>query len=365
MTTNNDGLTLGLDTMPGSEMALQRVYAWFESAIIDRPPVRFAAHNAFVEEAHAAYPSGNIRDRWFDAEFQVDTFVKSLEGKTFVGETFPVFWPNLGPEIYSAFFGSVLEYGENTSWSIPLVNDWDDIADLKLDLQNEYGRKIDELTQIALERCAGQYMVGYTDIHPGVDCVAAWRDPQQLCFDMIENPEHVHTLNDIAINAFETVYDHYDAMLKAHNQLSVTWLGVPTAGRMHVPSCDFASLISPQMFEEFCLPVLQHEVKTMTHNVFHVDGRGVAKDIDMILSVPEVHAIQWVQGVGDDYPIMPWVPFIKRVQPRAPLIIDLNKTDLDDFMAAVEPEGIFLWLAVDDPDEQQSILKRVERWGKP
>ncbi len=362
--TIENGWTLELETMPGFDMAMQRVDAWFNRAIIDRAPVRFMAHNAFVEAAQAAYPSVNVRDRWFDAEFQVDTFEKSIKGKVFQGETFPVFWPNLGPEIYAAFYGSTLEYGDVTSWSVPLVKDWDDIDRLTLNLHNEYARKLDELTALALERCPGQFMVGYTDMHPGIDCVAAWRDPQQLCLDMLENPDQVKRLAGIAIHDFETIYDHYDNMLKAHRQLSVSWMGIPSFGRMHIPSCDFSSLISPKMFEEFCLPILQREVKTMTHNVFHVDGRGVARHIDMILSVPEVHAIQWVQGVGDDYPIMQWVPFIKEIQQRAPLVIDLDKADLDDFMAAVEPEGIFLWLAVDDEEEQRDILKRVERWRK-
>ena len=48
-------------------------------------------------------------------------------------------------------------------------------------------KKIEELTLYALEVCAGKFLVGYTDLHPGLDCVAAWRDPQQLCFDMIDN----------------------------------------------------------------------------------------------------------------------------------------------------------------------------------
>lgn len=351
-----------LENMPGFMESMQRVYAWYEGEIIDRAPVRFAAHNAFVEEASASYPSDNIKDRWFDAEFQVETFLKSIAGRRFHAETFPIFWPNLGPEIYSAFYGSPLEYGDVTSWSEPIIKDWDQLADLKLDMQHETFLKIEELTRHALERCPGKALVGYTDIHPGVDCAAAWRDPQQLCFDMIEAPEKVEELIAIALSGFETVYNHFDEMLKAHQQLSVSWLGIPSFGRMHIPSCDFASLISPDMFERFCLPVLQQEVKTMDHNVFHVDGRGVAKDIDMILDVPEVHAIQWVQGVGDDQAIMPWVPFIKKVQARVPIIVDLNKNELDDFMDAVEPEGIFLWIAADNEEEELALLKKVERW---
>jgi hypothetical protein len=78
----------------------------------------------------------------------------------------------------------------------------------------------------------------------------------------------------------------------------------------------------------------------MTHNIFHVDGKRVARNIDMILDVPEVQAIQWVQGVGDDLPIMQWTPFIKEIQSRAPVIVDLNKNELDAFMDEMSPEGI-------------------------
>ncbi len=352
-----------LENMPGVDMALKRVYAWFEGEVIDRPPIRFMAHNAFVEEASAAYPSDNIEDRWFDAEFQVETYLKSIEGRTFYGETFPVFWPNLGPEVYAAFYGSDLIYGDVTSWSEPLVHKWDDVVRLKLDMHNAYFAKLEELTRYALERCPGKALVGYTDLHPGVDCVAAWRDPQQLCLDMIDAPERVEQLIELAIGDFETIYDHFDSMLKAHKQLSVSWMGIPSFGRMHIPSCDFSTMISPQFFDRFCLPVLEREVRTMTHNIFHVDGRGVARHIDRILDVPEVHAIQWVQGVGDDLPIMQWVPFIKQVQAKAPIIVDLHKSELDAFMEAVAPEGIFLWVAADDEAEELELLKRVKKWA--
>lgn len=362
-TTQQTWWAVELEGMPDFEAAMKRVYAWFEGAIIDRPPIRFMAHNAFVEQANQAYPSDNLKDRWFDAEFQVETFLKSIAGQRFYGETFPVFWPNLGPEVYAAFYGATLEYGEVTSWSVPSVRTWDDMARLKLDMSNEYFAKLDEMTQLAIERLRGKALVGYTDLHPGVDCAAAWRDPQQLCIDLIESPEQARQLIHIAIDDFERIYDHFDAMLKAAGQLSVSWMGVPSFGRMHIPSCDFSALISPRLFEEFCLPVLQREVRTITHNIFHVDGKGVARHLDMILSVPEVHAIQWVQGVGDDQPIMQWVPLIKRIQAQRPVIVDLSRHELDDFMAAVEPEGIFLWVAADTEEEQQDLLRRVARWG--
>ncbi len=73
---------------------------------------------------------------------------------------------------------------------------------LKFDMNKYISKRSKSLTAIALERCKGKYLVGYTDIHPGLDCVAAWRDPQQLCFDMIDSPEEVKHLAELIHRRF-------------------------------------------------------------------------------------------------------------------------------------------------------------------
>jgi hypothetical protein len=366
MYTETGWRTIEIEGMPQFDMAMKRVYAWFENEIIDRPPIRFQAHNAFLASASEDIARLSWKEKeawWFDVETQVDLYLKSIEGRRFYGETFPVYFPNLGPDVYAAFYGAELKFGETTSWSEPIVREWEDIETLEFDWNNVYFRKLEELTQCALERCNNKALVGYTDLHPGLDCVAAWRDPQQLCLDMIDTPEKVEQLAELAIADFEMIYDHFDSMLKDAGQPSVSWMGIPSFGRMHIPSCDFSALISPSFFERFGFPVLKKEVKTMTHNVFHVDGNGVANHLDAILSVPEVHAIQWVQGVGDDYPIMQWVPFIKDLQARdIPVVVDLSKEDLDDFIAVMNPKGLFLWVATESEDEEQTLLQQIEKW---
>lgn len=356
-----------LETMPAAEQALARVEAWFANEVLDRPPVRFTPHNAFVESAReevAALSPEQRKAWWFDVETQIALFEDAIAGRTFHGETFPVYWPNLGPEVYAAFYGAQLVYGDVTSWSTPLLQELGDIERLQLDMENEYFQTLDAMTRMALERCPGRYLVGYTDLHPGLDCLAAWRDPQQLCLDMMDHPELVERLAHMAIADFETIYDHFDNLLKEHGQLSVSWMGIPSRGRMHIPSCDFSSMISPAFFRRFALPVLEREVQTMTHNIFHMDGRGVARHLDAILSVPEVHAIQWVQGVGDDLPIMQWVPFIKELQARqAPVVVDLALDELESFIDVMEPEGLFLCIASENETQELAIIKRLLHWS--
>jgi hypothetical protein len=364
----DDRPAVEIEGMPQFEMAMRRVYAWFENEIIDRPPVRFMAHNAFLDAAKQDIAELSWQEKrayWLNIELQVEQYIKSIEGKRFHAETFPVFFPNLGPDIYAAFYGAELIFGDVTSWSVPMVKDWSQLDSISLDMNNPYFKQIEQLTRHALERCPGQFLVGYTDLHPGLDCAAAWRDPLQLCFDIVDQPDQVKRLVELAIQDFECIYNYFDSLLKEAGQLSVSWMGIPSYGRMHIPSCDFAAMISPASFKEIAYPVLQREVKTMTHNIFHLDGKGLARHLDLILSVPEVHAIQWVQGVGDDYPIMQWVPFIRDIQRKGfPVIVDLHPEDLDDFIDAIDPRGIFLWIATNNEEEELGILKRIRSWSK-
>jgi hypothetical protein len=362
--TRDDWWQVELQGKPDFDRAMRRIYAWYQQEMIDRAPIRFTAHNADFAAPHlvAGRDWPDLKARWFDAEFQVDFFIESIRGRTFHAETFPVFWPNLGPEIFVAFHGSELIFQETTSYSIPAVNDWEDMATIRFDTQNAYFRQIEAMTRLALEKCTGRFLVGYTDLHGGMDCAAAWRDPQRLCVDLIQSPEYVKRLVALATENFQKVFDHFDAMLKAHRQLSVTWMGVPSFGKMHIPSCDFAAMISRRHFEEFCLPVLVDEVKPLKHNVFHLDGKGVARHLDSILAVPEINAIQWVQGMGSDAPILQWLPLIRRIQAAGKsVLVDLQLAELEEFIENMDPKGLMLCIDADE-EIQPEVIKRVEKW---
>ncbi len=353
-----------LSTKPDFAQAMQRIDAWFSQAVIDRPPIRFAAHNA---EYHAArvlqgrrWP--DLKSRWFDAEFQVEFFIESIKGETFLAETFPVFWPNLGPEVYSAFYGGDLIFEETTSYYVANLKNWHDVDRLQFDMQNPYFKKLEEMTYLALQACEDKFLVGYSDLHPGVDCAAAWRDPQQFCMDLLLHPKEAKALIEKASADFIKIFDHFDKILKDHGQLSVTWMGIPSFGKLHIPSCDFSSLLSTQLYVEFCLPVTLAEITHMTHNIFHIDGKQVAKNLDYWLELPEIQAFQYVQGVGDDQPIMQWLPQLKKIQNAGKsLVIDLQLHELEPFMQEMKREGILLCLAA-APELQPEIIKRVEKW---
>lgn len=364
MKTNNQRWTLELEKKPDFDVCMDRIYAWYNQEIIDRVPIRFSAHNAEYSDSMvlSGHSWNNLKERWWNVDYQIDLFESKLNHSTFNAETFPVFWPNLGPEVFTAFYGAELEYKEVTAYSIPSIKSWEQLDNIQLDYNSPYFRKLEEMTHAALNRCKGKYMVGYTDIHAGIDCAAAFRDPQQLCLDIMMEPEQVIKLVDISSRDFQAVYNHFDSILKSHNQLSVTWMGIPSFGKIHIPGCDFASMLSPEDFDTFVLPSIKNEIAPMTHNVFHVDGKNVARHLDKLLELPEINAIQWVQGMGLDMPIMQWVPLIKKVQAAGKsLVIDLKVSELESFMNEISPKGILLCIDT-DTDTQHDIIKRVQKW---
>ena len=342
----------------------ERIEAWFHQDIIDRAPIRFHRHNTEYETVLSDSKHASLKERWMDAEFQAESFLNSVRKQRFLGETFPVYMPNLGPNFFAAVHGAELEFGETTSWCKPIVNDESDIEKIKFSRENPYYKKMHELTRAALDICKGEFFVGYTDIHPGMDCAAAWRGSEKLCLDMMLNPNLVKKLMLLAEEHFLEVYDEFDTLLKACDQPSVTWINTPIPdGRLHVPCNDFSFMISPEQFDEFAMSMLRNEIKTMTHNIFHVDGIGVANHIDSILSVNNINCIQWVQGMGDDFPIMQHLPFIKYVQSKGvSIIVDLNLSDLDRFMQEVRPRGIFLWIATQSVEQEREILRKLLKW---
>lgn len=355
--------SLELECKPDFARCMARIEAWYEQQIIDRPPVRFTRHNAEFEQVDAAWRPAwrGQKDRWFDVTYQMERFLTTVQGKRFHGETFPIYWPNLGPNVFAALYGCPLVFGEVTSWAEPILSDYSTRP--RLDWDSQYLHTLEELTRAALALAPGKFLVGYTDLHPGIDWLAAVRGAEPLCLDLIDRPEQVTAMLPGVTADFLQLYDRFDALLKAHGQPSVTWMAIPSFGRMHIPSCDFASMISPRQFERFVLPALYEEVQRMSHNIFHVDGKGVARHLDLILQLPNLQAIQWVQGMGADLPILQWVGLIRRIQAAGKsVVVDLRRAELEDFIAAVRPEGILLCLESIDEEDEQAVLARLERW---
>lgn len=353
---------------PDYEDVLRRFEAWWNCAIIDRPLVSLPVGKPDGErltlpgKTHAT-----VRDRWMDTGYIVQCAETHMANTWFLADSLPVVWPNLGPEVFSAFYGCEMDYGERTAWSKPILHDLSDesIAKLKLDTGNFYYRKVLEMTDALIAAGKGRFIVGYTDLHGGGDAVAAFRDPQELLIDTIENPAAIRRVCDLIAPDFLEVYDLYHRRLSAAGMPSTTWCHVVGKGRVHIPSNDFSCMISDQAFEELFLDGIVRECRHMDRNLYHLDGPQALRYLDRLLDIPEIQAIQWVPGAGRDY----WADQIgvyQRIQARkkALQITSIPAADLPRLFTVLAPEGV--WISsvsgINSRQEAEAVLKLISGW---
>ncbi len=345
------------------EQRLARHDAFWDCAIIDRPLVVMSIHQSNPDyPAPAAKEHASFRDRWLDCEYRAEQMLHNLMNRLHLGDALPYAMPNLGPEVFSAYFGMEMEYGERTSWSIPCIEDWNNINHVRFSKDNFYWKKTLELTDAFLALGEGRFYTGYTDIHPGGDCLTAFRDPLNLNIDMIENLDHVKKLREYVDEVFVEVFNFFMDYLQDRRQAIATWAGPVSSRRWHVPSNDFSCMISREMFDEAFLPGIALECRNAEASIYHLDGPGALKHLDSLLEIPELNAIQWVYGAGNGR-ATDWLDVYRKCQAAGKGIqLHVGVDELDTIIAELRPEGAWLGVGVDSVDDAEEVLRRVSRW---
>jgi hypothetical protein len=355
---------------PDFEEVRKRFEAWWNCAVVDRPLVSIAFPRP-EDERHTPPRKhhASLRDRWMDTEYVVACEEVRLWNTVAFADSLPIAWPNLGPEVFSAFYGCELVFGENTSWSQPILPDGYEASGPfpRLDTSNVYYRKILEMTDALIEAGRGRFIVGTTDLHGGGDALAALRDPQALLLDTLERPDAIRTLCDRITTDFLSVYDLYHRKLSAAGMPSTTWMPALCQGRLHVPSNDFSCMISEAAFEDLFLPGIVRECRHMDRCIYHLDGPGALRYLDRLLDLPEIHAIQWVPGAGQDH-WAEWIDVYRRIQARrkALQILSVPAGELDALFGALSPEGVWIGevSGVTHRQEAGEVLARISGWTR-
>ncbi len=354
-----------LEFIPDLDQTMQRMQAFWECSVLDRPVIQMAVEKptgeriSLPESRHAT-----AAERWLDVEYQSQLANNQLFNRYFLGDSLPVVFPNLGPEILASFYGCPLHFGDyDTSWSEPILKDWDEAGKIALDWGNFYLLRLVELTDAMLELARGRYIVGMPDWHPGGDLVAALRNPQDLSIDLIEKPEQVKALLERLQPDYFKVYDLWYEKLSQSGQPITSWLELASCSKYYIPSNDFSALISVKMYREFFLPGIIDECRFLDRSIYHLDGPGALRHLDAILEIPELDAVQWVPGAGREG-FANWVHIYRKIQAAGKgIIVYCELSDLDLVMQTLSPRGLSLSIdGVTCPETGRRVLAEMEKW---
>ena len=360
-------MTLSLSSKPDYEQSLQRIEAFWLGELLDRPVVQFHLDKPLEEQMPLPLSHHSTSgERWLDTQYQVELALANCRNQDYLGDTLPVFWPNLGPEIFSTLYGCPMHFGDyGTSWTDPILSDWSQAARITLDWNHPYLQKLHEMADALIEAGKGLFITGMTDWHAGGDAIAAFRDPLNLAVDMIEHLPEVNQMLARLESDYYKLYEIFYEKLRVAGLPITSWLTLAHDGRYYIPSNDFSIMVSRRMFDEVFLPGIQRECQYYERSIYHLDGPGALRHLDSLLAIPELNAIQYVYGAGNEG-IHRWMWVYKKIQKAGKGIqVICHMDEIPLVIQNLDPHGLFLSVeGVPDRDSAQALLRELERWRR-
>lgn len=331
----------------------------------DRPLLSITA-----PKENAALPPvskhATLKEKWMDTEFVLERANWQMQNTCYLGEAFPAFNPDLGPDFFAACYGTELEFGETTSWAKPWITDEgvEKNPEFFLDRKNEYYRKMMELTKEAVEDGKDKYLVGITDLHPGGDALVSMRGPQNLCYDTFDVPEFLKEGVKKLLPGFESIYEELYRLTTKYQAGSTCWMGIWHPKRWYPVSCDFSCMISTDMFEELLLGEIEEEVNYLDASMYHLDGPDALKHLNRILQIPQLGGVQWVYGAGNPT-ASHWIPELKKIQQAGKCVqVNVMPEELEIMLQELDPEGMMYMIEARTEEEGRELLRIAERWKR-
>lgn len=315
-----------------------------------RPAPKISMHNftaSYGLDTHAA----DIVDVW-DYE---------LSSQRFLGDAFPSVCLNFGPGSLAVYLGATLEAREETVWfHPPSAKPIEDLT-LALDYHNKWLTRAKDIAKAAMERWQGVVQVGMADLGGSLDVLSTFRPSENLLMDLCLNPYHVHRLLEQVHSTWFQAFGEIDSVLRRANPGYTAWQAIFSKDPYYILQCDFAYMISPEMFDEFVKPWLMRSCEQLTNSFYHLDGVGQLAHLDSLLSIPELKGIQWVPGEGKPS----WITWPdvyhrirdagKRIQVWGPM------EDVDRLITELgSGEGIVAFITV-DKSEEYAVQKFLDR----
>ena len=218
-----------------------------------------------------------------------------------------------------------------------------------------------ELCRKAGERGQGKFLVGAIDLHSNLDWLAAIRGPEQICMDLLDQPDKVREAMACVRKLYGEVYQALYEAAGMAGRGTCGWLPYYCQGRFATTQCDFCLLLSPGQFREFVLPALGEESDSLDHSVYHYDGRGALRHFDAITGIKSLDGIQWVPSAGDK-PMLEWIDLLKRFQATGKnVFVSCSAEDVKIFHRELKPNLVFYSAWAHSQREADDLLTWLER----
>ncbi len=334
-------------------------YSKWWSCELERPLIHMTVSGCESDRPKSELPHLNFFSH-YDLSIPVDKIVDAVDydltTKRFLADSFPTRWLNFGPGVMATFTGADLMNTTDSSWFRPRSRF--EIKDLKIkfDPTSVWYRRIADLAKCMMDRWQGQVQVGMTDLGGSLDVVSTFRPNEALLLDLYDYPDEVKRVLWETHECWFQSFEALNSILQPRNPGYTAWTAIFSQEPYYMLQCDFAYMISPQMFDEFVKPELAASCRRLKNAFYHLDGVGQLPHLDSLLSIPELKGVQWIPGAGKP-DCSEWPEVYRKIRKAGKLIQIYGTLDTLDRVAGHlgSGRGIILFASVDRKDEKKTI----------
>ncbi|MBM4029606.1 MAG: hypothetical protein FJ280_30040, partial [Planctomycetes bacterium] len=295
----------------------KRYTHWWANELYDRALVQVTQPKEGVQRGE--WPGGAVtpESRWLNIEYMIWRMEETIRTTYYGGETLPNFF-HAWAVGHALLMGCEPRIGDGTGtvWVDPLPAAADGYPPIRFLREGHWWQWMRDSTLRAAQASRGRYWVMPMWGNNAGDTLAMVRGNNELMMDIAEDPTWVRQaarqVSDILIEVYATLWPLVGERVTGIEG-SINYCNTWSPGRTMGFDCDLSCMISPRQFEDLFLPPLIETMRTVDHRFYHLDGAVALHHLGLLLSVPEIQAIQWVPGTGREE-ILQWVPVIRRIQ---------------------------------------------------
>ena len=307
---------MNLNYCPNWEQTKERFTAWWKQEKIGTPLLRVVAEGKPADELLPVEAFQNVREKYLNAEKITRNYENYCRTHWFLEDAYPSVSLDLGPGSMALYLGAEPLFTEDTLWFEGKIKDLSEWSELSFDPNNHWWKTHLEMIKTAQRLSGGNFLVNIPDIVENFDILSGLRGSQNLCYDLMDDPDLIGRLINQVDGLYHKYYDAmYDIVKGEDGSSQFTAFMVWGPGRTAKIQCDFCALISPDQFREYALPSLQKQCAWLDNSIYHLDGPDAVKHVPALMEIKELTALQWTCGAGQpDGGNERWIPIYDQVR---------------------------------------------------
>ena len=286
----------------------------------------------------------DLESYWMDTESTMNRVLETMDSTTYFGQALPYHYIDFGASAMACALGAKVEYvDKETIWAHPCFDSIDQIMNIELNTDSFFYKKIIDLTTQSAASSNNHHFVAPFALGAPGDTLANLYGTENLLIDMISQPEKVHLAMDHLKNIWIESFQEIQKIIKsANNEGGIGWAGIWAPGTTFPLQEDFSYMISPEMFDTFCLPRIIDLAAVLDYPFYHLDGIGAIAHLDSILSVETIKAVQWQPGAGHER-LSEWYWLLQKIIDHGKSVqVYAQPSEIDDLIKNVGPKGLVI-----------------------